>query len=67
MDFLKCTGRHTKQDHRQGDEVELQKVGLLVPGLVVARKRGQFFNGIPHGDGWCRGGEAVREAELNEI
>lgn len=42
-------------------------MGLFVPGLVVARKRGQFFNRIAHGDGWCRGGEAVREAELSEI
>lgn len=57
-------GRHTEQDHGKGDEVELQKVGLLVPGLVVARQRGQFLNGIHHGGSWCCDGEAVREAEL---
>lgn len=40
-------------------------MGLPVPGLVVARQRGQFLNGIHHGGSCCCGDEAVREAEVS--
>lgn len=65
MEHDSWLGRHTEQNHRQCDEVELSQVGMLVPGLVVARQHGQFLRRLPHIDALVTVEVARRSARLN--